>query len=170
MSEHTYKGCTITIHQDDDAESPREYDNLGTMVCCHGRYNLGDRSVQPEDINPTLAEFGDDMISLPLYLYDHSGITMNTTGFSCPWDSGQVGRICVSRERVVAEYGKDYTVEQIESILRSEVEEYDKYIRGEVYGYEIQFADDVDPDSCWGFIGYDHCMEAARDAINCEMS
>ena len=80
MSEHTYKGCTITIHQDDDAESPREYDNLGTMVCCHGRYNLGDRSVQPEDINPTLAEFGDDMISLPLYLYDHSGITMNTTG------------------------------------------------------------------------------------------
>jgi hypothetical protein len=32
-------------------------------------------------------------VVLPVYIYDHSGITLNTTGFSCPWDSGQVGWI-----------------------------------------------------------------------------
>ena len=37
-------------------------------------------------------------LMLPLYLYDHSGITMNTTGFSCPWDSGQVGWIYAFKE------------------------------------------------------------------------
>ena len=37
-----YKGCTIEIEQDPDPMNPRtEYDNLGTMICCHKRYNLG---------------------------------------------------------------------------------------------------------------------------------
>lgn len=49
-------------------------------------------------------------IVLPLYLYDHSGITMNTTGFSCPWDSGQVGWIYASKEDALKEFGgKSFT-------------------------------------------------------------
>ena len=32
----------------------------------------------------SLVEQMEGMVILPLYLYDHSGITMNTTGFSCP--------------------------------------------------------------------------------------
>ena len=40
-----------------------------------------------------LLEQSGKFVILSLYLYDHSGITMNTTGFSCPWDSGQVGWI-----------------------------------------------------------------------------
>ena len=32
----------------------------------------------------SLVEQMDGMVILPLYLYDHSGITMNTCGFSCP--------------------------------------------------------------------------------------
>ena len=27
----------------------------------------------------------DNVVCLPLYLYDHGGITMNTTGFACSW-------------------------------------------------------------------------------------
>ena len=46
-----------------------------------------------------------DYILLPLYLYDHSGITMNTTGFSCSWDSGQVGFIYASKARFKEETG-----------------------------------------------------------------
>lgn len=43
--------------------------------------------------------------ALPLYLYDHSGITMSTTTFSCPWDSGRVGMIFCSHEEAVKEWG-----------------------------------------------------------------
>ena len=39
----------------------------------------------------SMLESIDGFVFLPLYLFDHSGITMNTSGFSCPWDSGQVG-------------------------------------------------------------------------------
>ena len=41
----------------------------------------------------SMLESIDGFVFLPLYLFDHSGITMNTSGFSCPWDSGQVGWI-----------------------------------------------------------------------------
>lgn len=37
-----YKGYTITIDQDRDLFDPREDDNLGTMVCLYGKYDLGD--------------------------------------------------------------------------------------------------------------------------------
>ena len=37
-----YKGLTIDVHQDPEPESPRDWCNLGTMVCDHRRYKLGD--------------------------------------------------------------------------------------------------------------------------------
>ena len=37
-----YKGYTIKIHSDDNPASPRDWDNLGTMVCWHRCYILGD--------------------------------------------------------------------------------------------------------------------------------
>jgi hypothetical protein len=41
------KQTRIRVIVDRDAESPREYDNVGTMACWHRRYKLGD--VQPEE-------------------------------------------------------------------------------------------------------------------------
>ena len=34
---------TLKIEQDDCAESPREWDNVATMVCWHRNYSLGDK-------------------------------------------------------------------------------------------------------------------------------
>lgn len=38
-----YKGYDINIYYDEDSQSPREWDNVVTFVCCHRRYTLGDR-------------------------------------------------------------------------------------------------------------------------------
>ena len=47
MSDYTietreYKCFTIEIWHDDDAESPRKWDNVATFVCEHRNYNFGD--------------------------------------------------------------------------------------------------------------------------------
>lgn len=123
----------LKIKQDCHAESPREWDNLGTMFCRHGRYNLGDKNAEDiRDEDNRLPSTGYTI--LPLFLYDHSGITMNTTGFSCPWDSGRVGIIYVSDEKARKEYGwKRITAarrEQLRTYLKCEVEVYDQYITG----------------------------------------
>ncbi len=34
----------LEILQDESPESPREWENLGTMICFHRRYNLGDKN------------------------------------------------------------------------------------------------------------------------------
>jgi len=36
------KKLKLEIEQDSSPESPRTWDNLGTMVCFHKRYDLGD--------------------------------------------------------------------------------------------------------------------------------
>lgn len=149
-----YKGHTIEIHQDIDAESPREWDNLGIMYCEHGRYTLGDKDAA----KPTKED--GEIVSLPLYLYDHGGLTMNTGGFSCPWDSGQVGIIWAKKGAEGLEN------DRILDVMRQEVKTYDDYLTGNVYGYNIPALDD----SCWGYYGYDHeksgLLEAARGEID----
>jgi hypothetical protein len=88
---------------------------------------------------------------------------MNTTGFSCGWDSGQVGHIYVSLEKIREEYSckrvSKKMRERIEGYLKGEVETYDKYLTGDVYGFNIvredEDGEEVHIDSCWGFYGYD---------------
>jgi hypothetical protein len=86
-------------------------------------------------------EFDRLFISLPTFLYDHSGLRMSTGRFSCPWDSGQVGFIYVSREKVREEYGWKVITkkreEKIRGYLRDEVKVYDQYLTGDVYGYTV---------------------------------
>ena len=173
--EHTYKGYTIDIIHDDCPSNPREdWDNFGTMVCWHSRHNLGDSHdyERPEDFTIDMAD--KDHIILPLYLYDHSGITMSTSSFSCKWDSGQVGYIYVSKEKIKKEGLEDKTVEEIELYLTSEVKTYDNYLQGFVYGYQVINPDGDEKNSCWGFFGDDHensgLLEYAKNAIDCELA
>lgn len=127
-----------------DHDNPRSWDNTGTMLAFHKRYILGDNDhgFRSQDYNSwdemetaILRKFGRDAIILPLYLYDHSGITMATSSFSCKWDSGQVGFIVASVDKVKADNNwKVLTAKRRETAtqyLRNEVESYDAYLRGE---------------------------------------
>lgn len=167
----------IEIIQDSDPESPREWDNLGTMVCFHRNYDLGDKHDYNHNDYNGWKEMKESIIRnenvgviLPLYLYDHSGITMNTTGFSCGWDSGQVGFIFVSKEKIREEFGVKYVtkkvIEKVEKLLVGEVETYDQYLTGDIYGYRITDTEtDEELDSCWGFYGSDYCLEEAKRIV-----
>ena len=101
-----------------------------------------------------LVEQMDGMVILPLYLYDHSGITMNTGGFSCQWDSGQVGWIYADYDAIKETYGEvtPDTIVRAENLLEAEVKEYDYYLTGQCYGFKL-YKGDAETDSCWGFLG-----------------
>lgn len=173
-TDETRKGNYITrTYQEDSPESPRCWDNLGTMVCFHGRYDLGDKhNYKHDDYNgwdemeKAIIKNENVGVILPLYLYDHSGITMNTTGFSCNWDSGRVGFIYISKKKMLEEYGGKIVTQKlkdrVERYLKGEVETYDQYLTGDVYGYrvfKVENGEEEELDSCWGFYGEDECME-----------
>ena len=78
---------------------------FGTIVLWDRcRYNFGHETADRD----TLLEISNDPnnIVLPVYLYDHSGIRISTSPFSCPWDSGQVGVIYCTKKKAVYEFGK----------------------------------------------------------------
>ena len=142
----------LEITHDPYPENPRSWDNAATMWCAHRRYNLGD-----EQVDTTNYDSWDDALStidhivvLPLYLYDHSGITMRTTPFSCGWDSGRVGWITMSKEQILNTFGgKRVTAKRKQQAL--EVAIYDAYLTGEVYEYVIMDADGDVVESCCGY-------------------
>ena len=165
-------GYFIEILPDIYPESPREWSNLGSMQCFHSRYDLGDKKVVDSndykgwsDMEYALKKDHDAVIILPIYMYDHSGITVNTKPFSCPWDSGRLGLIFASREDILVNFNvKRLTksiIERATKILEGEVETYDQFLRGDVYGYRIEDKDGDEVDSCYGFYGIDTVREEA---------
>lgn len=253
----------VRLQYDVNPSNPRTDDggNLGTMVCWHRRYTLGDEqpSCHPDDYRHGLAcEYDEDIpedleltqagevswarqevrnavqvlrlygrsangtarmreawaeyrrcmsskyrtpaarvalalanhyVALPLYLYDHSGITISTTPFSDQWDSGQVGFIYADKAKARETCGRDLTDEEIADVLRAEVTTYDQYLTGDIYRFEIErevpFKKVYDDgrevedaewhyvDSCGGFYGSDpvksgmtgHVNKALHDAL-----
>jgi hypothetical protein len=165
---HQVDTLTVNILRDEDPDNPREaYDNLGTMICFHPRYTLGDKHdhADPEDSLNSLTEQAlSNYIILPLYLYEHGGITMYTGSFSCPWDSGQVGwiymPISTARENWPGLDTFDLR-DRARRCLEGEVREYAMYLEGDCWGYSITDADEDDIESCWGFYGLDTVREEA---------
>jgi len=167
---------TAKIVLDEYPEDPREWaDHFGTMVCFHNNYLLGDKTQYKSEWFESWKELANELIKeedaaviLPLYLYDHSGITMSTGRFNCPWDSGQVGFIFVTREQVQKEYScKNMTkkvIAKATALLEAEVEEYDQYLTGQVFGFQVEVGGEV-LDSCYGFYGQEYCMSEARGVI-----
>lgn len=177
----------VTIGHDDEPGSgnPRQWDQLGTMTCWHPDYILGDEQFKApngrgaietpadpqgfqslEHLGRYLSLMKEAICVLPLYLYDHSGITINVGkagdyGFdSAGWDSTDVGFIWTTKARV-EELGAPE--KDIEKQLRTEVEEYDSYLRGEVYEYAITNEDGETIAGCGGMIGgLEWVMEEAK--------
>ena len=138
MSDNVIKTITtdnydLKVWYDDCAESPRDWDNLGTIVCEHRRYTLGDSQDVDQSIiemlqvvadgdtdkalnyfethtyNQCFARIQEKFIVLPVYMYEHSNIALSTGSFigraqHAEWDSGQLGFIYVSKEDVRNEY------------------------------------------------------------------
>jgi hypothetical protein len=171
-----YRGMWLELEPDDVTDNnPRQWGNDTVMVCMHRRYTLGD--VQPGDaaeyFDRVKAESGKyGFVSLPLYLYDHSGITMSTEPFSCPWDSGQVGRIYMTFEQAYSAFGTpkkkglgwdgpaystDDTAppqtlrERAMAQMRSEVQIYDDYLCGNAVVVVVRDPLGEVVDSCGGF-------------------
>ncbi len=179
-------GKTVRIYHDTEAESPRNDDNLGVMLCWHRRVLLGDEQISPKDFGEDLGEVSGKIreergaaLVLPIYIYEHGQITITARESvyamypDKEWDAGQVGFIYAEEAAVLREYGLETITEEmlkkVREVLEGEVAVYDQYLMGDVWGYVIEGEEGDDPgDSCWGFFGLEYCKEEARAAAGGE--
>jgi hypothetical protein len=196
-------GVRVEVDQDDtDGSCSRDFYSLGHMICWHNRYALGDKHdyknfedfvyqlAQELDIDVYTKDGFDretedlweevkkQIIVLPLYLYDHSGLSMSYGSFNDPWDSGQVGYIYVTYNEIKKEYKVDKVtpeiVQEVLSVLEDEVEMYDLELKGDVYYYKITKYHkcpccgqevEEDYDCCGGFYGWEALVDGVKDAV-----
>jgi hypothetical protein len=175
-------GFRLSIVQDLNPMNPREeFDHIAKFFFFHRRYNLGDKD-NPykeadiegiEGLRDMIVRDFDPAICKKVYMYDHSGITINTTGFSCPWDSGVIGIAFITKEDLRKNYGKKRITKALlakaEKLLDGEIKEYDQYLRCDIYGFVLESVNEkgyvTDTiDSCFGFYG-DYIKEALSEYI-----
>lgn len=179
--------CREAINDDDKFDKMLE--NLEKRIeKVRGIRNYSDTSYW-RDIDSLKSEFYDKILDknyvmLPVGLYDHSGISMYT-GVTRGWDNSNVGYIYMSYQAAWINFGvvpgrKARTKawqERMVASMKSSVEEYDKYLTGDVWGVcydtfnniaeegdEPEWEED-EQDNCWGFFGDKYAEEDMKSGM-----
>lgn len=161
---------TVFIEQDACDYDPLDSDEPFIMYCKHPRYNLGHTAAKnpfEENDEGVLVQRPEILGMLPLYLYDHSGITMRTSAFNCSWDSVQVGWIYYTQASLDL-CGTPF--DRIEDIMKNFVKNtYAPYLEGQIFSYKIVDEEDEVTDSSCGFVGYELKDTGILDCLPAEL-
>lgn len=178
-------GNTWKILPDEDPESPREWNCLSTFLFFHKRYTLGDKDKNPyktddyrgwDELEAEIVKDLSPVAMIDVGMVDHSGLTLYEGSGAHPcdsggWDSGRIGFALVNREAAMKEFSTKRITKKIKdkclAILRNELDTYNKYVNGEVYGFVVEDEDGEHLDSCWGFYELDDCKKEAQAAAMC---
>lgn len=151
---------TIEIYYDPDAQSPEEnHDNGAFIAADHRQFSVRSEALGRID------ELKKTHHILPLEAYIHSGVVLALSKEGNfpdrQWDVSQLGAVFLSKK----EWKTKTEARQYALAL---IEEWNDYLSGNVYGYEVKDEKGNivgNPGSCWGFYGdYDRPYGALDEA------
>ena len=181
---------------DHDANNPREWDNLGTILIAPNkahwianRDSAVDISI-PQGNNPfkhwenlrreqLKLKKSDIAIAYPITKYEHGAISLSL-GYKSGWDCGVVGFIYITKEQVRECYGvKRITkgiLEHAKNCMQSELDTLTSWLNGEVYGWKIKEYALTDDgleweevgilESCGGYFDQEQALDDMKDMLN----
>lgn len=130
------------------------------------RYTLGTKNCREGEMEAVEAS---DAVWLPVYAYVHSGATISTKPYSCPWDSGQSGIAWISRRDALQEWGNKVMTKKVrekaEAFIKGFIKEYDQALQGDIYGYVIE-SDGEEVGSLWGIFGREYAEKEMNAALS----
>lgn len=161
----------LKISYDNDGESPRKWSNLGYFITCDRNYNSPDDNkdiinivkdtgnyATSQDNHMSLIkkemkdQLGEKVVAIyPIVKYEHGGVSYSL-GAKHGFDYSNNGFYIIT-DKQAKEY--DTKKKDFETIIKQELDVYNKYANGEVYQY-ILFDNDGDiVDGCGGFYNLD---------------
>ncbi|MCG9575476.1 hypothetical protein L1D14_04415 [Vibrio tubiashii] len=142
-----------------------EYDGCG--------YSLDERVQNKMRLLP--AEHINHVLIMPVYMYDHSGITISLSPFSCSFDSSIIGWVFTTPEHLNG-FGhtfKDFSCqsdrEKVAQWIESDIKTYDAYLKGDVYEFTILDRNGYVVDSYGHFFG-DHTTSGLMECVHENLS
>lgn len=156
-----HEGVTIEIHQDTDAQSPSEWGDTSLFLVANHRDcyipEPGEKRIT-DDASELVERWKATHWIFPLEAYIHSGVVLALSGEGNfpdrQWDVSQLGFVfCDKKEWRLRKSARKAAL--------SHVETWNQYLSGDVWGYVVD-PDGLNEDSCWGFYGFDYCVEEAK--------
>ena len=161
-SQELAEDAILEIECDNYAEDPREWENVCKMICWHGRYQIGDKNkyATPDSflkavgakVNGDVITWPENIVAKPIYMMDHSEVSISLTDFGDKWDSGQIGWIYTTKAAVKKNFGADNWKENAEKAIAAEMKIENDYISGNVFCYHL-IVNGVLSSGCGGFYG-----------------
>lgn len=167
--EINYRGIDIEIISDDHPQSPDEWGNDDCfLIYDHRDFLVKVKGFDPDEVFEAMQakkKMFDGYYYFPVYAYIHSGVALSLgkSGypFTCPWDTSFKGFALVKRTK-----GWSWRRDKAYKIAQSIVTEWNDYLSGNVWGYNIEETGD----SCWGYYGdYDQeggCLSEAKSCVD----
>jgi hypothetical protein len=161
VREEIYKGYKIAVEYDEDAQSPDDWGNDDAFIVYdHRDFSIERKGFDCQDIFDVMHYEKKKTYKgywyFPVYDYIHSGVSLslgrNSYPFNDRWDVSFKGFCLIKREKG---YWKE---EQAYKLAESLINEWNEYLSGEVYGFNIweldEDGEELDSiDSCWGYYG-----------------
>lgn len=183
MTEHVLlelkhkNGTVAKIYQDENSESPRSWDNLGTLKTWIRNYDFSDKNapnLNSSDDFEDWSKENDVALFMRIDFCDYG-----SGGLRISMDDGDYhsdGVIFVTNERLFKEFAQKTltgevgpeTLKKAKDVLKAELRTLNQWANGEVYGYTIEksvtcktckHTENENVDSCWGFYGMETIKE-----------
>lgn len=161
---------SVRVEIEQDSDPQYDHDSYAIITYAKGaRYTLGLVPKTAEE-DAQIAKWVRDgyAIGVPVWAYVHSGSTVRaafSNPFGCPWDSGRSGWVYVKTEDALKEHGRKQMSRQlkakVEEYLIGEVETFNQYLNGDVYGVCLYDGEDL-IDAYWGIYGDKYAEEEAQ--------
>lgn len=183
----------VKFGYEETPESPRYWDNIGTIYTWERSYIspdkshyssmeefiesvLGDNSLERlRDRNTNVVSLFEDIskqfdkkgyILYPVSRYEH-GMVKYYMGATEGWDTGTVGVIFAKKEKIYEEFGvkkiSKKIRENVEKNFEGELEEYTDYANGDVYTITVEDFNGKELDSCSSIYGDLYSLETALE-------
>ena len=180
MAMYENEKWVLNIHEEEEPQNPREagYDDglITKMVCFHSRHKLGDdHDVNFHDYNSwnemkkAIVKNENVLAIKPLYLFDHSGLTVSTSPFQCSFDSMTIGFVFITKERMRETFNiKRCTKKWYERALKEieqDVKTYDQYLTGDTYWISITNKETEESENFGTFYGDDFWENGMSDNV-----
>lgn len=176
----------VEVIYDEHNNSPRNWDNISKLcIREHRRYNFpNELNINFEDLNSddeysdteTIGQHENKKLEgyhvFNLDCYEHSSIhfSLSGTGMQCQFDTARKCWIIAVPKHIEWDNGpwyigsKDYTEDEAREMAKADIEIYNQYLNGEIYGFSLYQtfasvtiedrdykADDEYIDWCWWF-------------------
>ena len=108
---------------------------------------------------------------MPVFIYEHSMISISTGSYGDPWDSGCAGFAYIEKNKYEEMTLRSWNAKDAREIIKNEVHMYDQYLQGDVYCYQDEKYD-VDADSfesdesCGSFYSDNWGKKLAMELVN----